>query len=53
MTIHYAVDGPVAVVTIDRPDVANAIDGPTAAELAGAFRRFDADEALAWIESRN
>ena len=47
MTVHYEVDGPVAVVTIDRPEVANAIDGPTAAELAGAFRRFDADEALA------
>ena len=47
MPIHYEADGPVAVVTIDRPEVANAIDRPTAEELADAFRRFDADDALA------
>jgi len=32
-----------AVVTIDRPGRRNAIDKDTAAELAEAFRRFDAD----------
>jgi enoyl-CoA hydratase len=47
MSILYATDGPVAIVTIDRPEVANAIDAPTAAELADAFRRYDADESLA------
>jgi enoyl-CoA hydratase len=47
MPISYEMDGPVAVVTIDRPEVANAIDGPTAAELADAFRRFDGDDAAA------
>src|SRR3954449_12878673 len=47
MSVHYETDGPVAVVTIDRPDVANAVDRPTADELAGAFRSFDADDALA------
>ena len=36
-------DGPVTVVTIDRPEVRNAVDGPTAAALAEAFRAFDAD----------
>ena len=46
-TVHYATDGPVAIVTIDRPDVRNAVDGPTAAALADTFRRFDADDALA------
>jgi enoyl-CoA hydratase len=35
--------GPVTIVTIDRPAVRNAVDGPTAAELAAAFRAFDAD----------
>ncbi len=45
MTIHYEADGPVAIVTIDRPDVANAIDRPTAEALAGAFRRFEEDSA--------
>ena len=44
MTVRYETDGPVAVVTIDRPDVANAMDRPTAEALADAFRRFDADE---------
>src|SRR5438105_3335882 len=41
--ISYEVDGQVAVVTIDRMEVANAIDAPTARALAGMFRRFDAD----------
>ena len=44
-TIRVERDGPVVVVTIDRPDVRNAVDGPTAAALAGAFREFDEDEA--------
>jgi enoyl-CoA hydratase len=34
----------VTVVTIDRPDVRNAVDRATAAELADAFRSFDTDE---------
>ena len=46
MSVRYRVDGPIAVITIDRPEVANAIDRPTAEALAGAFRRFDADESL-------
>lgn len=47
MSIHVATEGPIARITIDRPDVANAIDRPTADALADAFRRFDADDALA------
>jgi enoyl-CoA hydratase/carnithine racemase len=47
MPIHYEVDGPIALVTIDRPEVANAIDGPTAQELADSFRRFEQDDELA------
>src|SRR5439155_11594178 len=43
MSVHYENDGPLAVVTIDRPEVANAIDAPTARELADAFRAFEAD----------
>ena len=37
----------VAVLTIDRPALRNAVDGPTAAQLAEAFRRFDSDDRLA------
>lgn len=36
----------VLVVTINRPEVRNAVDGPTAQALVEAFRRFDADESL-------
>ena len=43
MTVHVAIEGAVTVITIDRPEVANAIDGPTASELADAFRAFDSD----------
>jgi enoyl-CoA hydratase len=35
--------GPVSTVILDRPDVRNAVDGPTAAALAEAFAGFDAD----------
>jgi enoyl-CoA hydratase len=47
MAVHYETDGPIVVVTIDRPEVRNAVDRATAAELAAAFRRFEADDALA------
>jgi len=35
--------GPVFTITLNRPEVRNAIDGPTAAGLADAFRVFEAD----------
>ncbi|MDO8362235.1 MAG: crotonase/enoyl-CoA hydratase family protein [Actinomycetota bacterium] len=44
-SVHVAHEGPVCVVTIDRPQVRNAVDGPTAAALAEAFRAFDADDS--------
>ncbi len=37
-------DGPVTIVTINRPERRNAVDGPTAALLADAFRAFAADD---------
>ncbi|MEM7692140.1 MAG: crotonase/enoyl-CoA hydratase family protein [Pseudomonadota bacterium] len=36
-------DGPVFIVTINRSEKRNAVDGPTAAALADAFRNFDQD----------
>jgi enoyl-CoA hydratase len=36
-------DGPVTTVTLERPERRNAVDGPTAAALAEAFRAFDGD----------
>ncbi len=47
MPVHYETDGPIAIVTIDRPEVRNAVDGETAEALAAAFRQFDADDSLA------
>ncbi len=46
MAVHYESDGSIVIVTLDRPEVGNAIDRPTADALADAFRRFDADPAL-------
>ncbi|MBA2955338.1 crotonase/enoyl-CoA hydratase family protein [Nocardioides sp. MAH-18] len=43
MSVRVEVDGPVTTVVIDRPEARNAVDGPTAAALAEAFRAFDAD----------
>jgi enoyl-CoA hydratase len=43
MTVHYETDGPLAIVTLDRPEVANAIDRDTADELADIMEAFDAD----------
>ena len=47
MTVLMERDGPVVVVTIDRPEVRNAVDGDTAVQLATAFRRFEDDDDLA------
>jgi enoyl-CoA hydratase len=45
-TISVRDDGPVRIVTIERPERRNAVDRATAAALAEAFRAFDADDAL-------
>lgn len=45
-TVRTSVDEPVLVVEIARPEVRNAVDGPTAASLAAAFRAFDAEDTL-------
>lgn len=45
--ISVSHDGSVAIVTIERPKVRNCVDGPTAAELADAFRNFDSNDDLA------
>ncbi|OLB42617.1 MAG: enoyl-CoA hydratase [Ktedonobacter sp. 13_2_20CM_2_56_8] len=45
-TVKTERSGPALVVTIDRPQVRNAVDSPTAVALVQAFRAFDADPAL-------
>ena len=45
-SVRFETDGPVAIVTIDRPEVRNCVDRETAGALADAFRRFDGEAAL-------
>ncbi len=47
MNVSFETEGAVAIVTIERPEVRNCVDGPTAAELAAAFRRFEQSDELA------
>jgi enoyl-CoA hydratase len=44
--VEFATEAEIAIVTINRPEARNAVDRPTAAALADAFRRFDADDSL-------
>jgi enoyl-CoA hydratase len=45
-TVQYQIQEKIAIVTIDRPQVRNAVDRSTAAELARVFREFDGDDSL-------
>src|SRR5579859_6297021 len=45
MSVRVERDGPVTSVFLHRPERRNAVDGPTAHELAEAFRTFDADDS--------
>jgi enoyl-CoA hydratase len=44
MSVRYEREGPVAIVTIDRPERRNAVDPPTADLLIAAFERFAAED---------
>src|SRR5579864_4483170 len=46
-TVSFEIEEPLAIVTLNRPEVRNAIDRPTAEALAEAFRRFEREDALA------
>jgi enoyl-CoA hydratase len=44
VTVRYERTGAAALVTIDRQERRNAVDGPTAVALHEAYERFEADE---------
>jgi enoyl-CoA hydratase/carnithine racemase len=44
--VEVRTEGRTLVVTINRPRRRNAVDGPTAARLASAFRAFDEDDTV-------
>lgn len=46
MTVHYDVDGRVATVRIDRPEVFNALNRPTLEALRDSLRRASADHSV-------
>ncbi|MBX7548325.1 crotonase/enoyl-CoA hydratase family protein [Streptomyces sp. tea 10] len=54
MPVRVEREGYVTTVVLSRPGYRNAVDGPTAAELAAAFREFEADDsarvAVLWGE---
>ncbi|MCL6667451.1 crotonase/enoyl-CoA hydratase family protein [Streptomyces panaciradicis] len=54
MPVRTERQGHVTTVVLSRPEARNAVDGPTAAELAAAFGEFEADEearvAVLWGE---
>ena len=54
MSVRSEKSGPITTVVLSRPDVRNAVDGPTAMELADAFRDFESDDeakvAVLWGE---
>ncbi|MGW1255434.1 crotonase/enoyl-CoA hydratase family protein [Streptomyces sp. NPDC002513] len=54
MPVRIERQGYVTTVVLSRPEARNAVDGPTAAALADAFRAFDADPsarvAVLWGE---
>ncbi|MEV0277041.1 crotonase/enoyl-CoA hydratase family protein [Streptomyces sp. NPDC050610] len=54
MSVRVERAGDVTTVVLSRPEVRNAVDGPTAAALADAFREFEADDraraAVLWGE---
>jgi enoyl-CoA hydratase len=45
LSVRVETDGAVTIVTIDRPEVRNAVDPATADALRGAFDAFEADES--------
>jgi enoyl-CoA hydratase len=46
MAVRFERAGEIATIVLDRPEVRNAVDGPTARALADAFREFERDDAL-------
>ncbi len=44
-TVEVRHHGEVTLVTLDRPEVRNAVDAPTARQLHAAFLAFDADDS--------
>jgi len=44
MVVKIENNYPITTIIIDNPEVKNAVDGPTAKELADSFRKFERDE---------
>jgi E-phenylitaconyl-CoA hydratase len=47
MAIIFEVQGQIATITLNRPEVLNALDPATYAEITDAFERIESDDAIA------
>ncbi|MEE3326621.1 MAG: crotonase/enoyl-CoA hydratase family protein [Myxococcota bacterium] len=45
-TVRFERQGTTALITLERPEVRNCVDGQTASELSDAFRLFEREESL-------
>jgi enoyl-CoA hydratase len=48
VTVRYEVDGPVAVITLNRPEARNAVNGELATALDAALDNVESDDAV-WV----
>jgi enoyl-CoA hydratase/carnithine racemase len=46
-SVRFDVDDSICTITLDRPEVRNAVDGPMAVELRDAFREFEENDEFA------
>jgi enoyl-CoA hydratase len=46
--VEYEVQGNIAIITINRPEARNAVNGDVASGIEGAIDQFEADDAL-WV----
>ena len=44
--VIFSADGAICVITLNRPECRNAVNGPVATKLRGAFERFEFDDTL-------
>ncbi len=48
MPVHFEIEGRIAVITLDRPEARNAVDGETASAIEAALDRYEGDADL-WV----
>ena len=52
MSVVIETNDSICTIIINRAEVKNAVDGPTAIEPADAFRKFEQDESLQFAKGK-